>query len=88
MLYTGRPVGQVFMENPVVQALLDVNICYNRKYFSYLQLTKMSYLTFVEEYIQDVKKKFTMRDKLRYKTFKLKHGLELRDMQLKKIIQR
>jgi len=85
LLYIGNPIGQVLLENSVIQALMDVNILYLRKYFSYLHLAKRSYVYYVEDYIKEQKANMTLKQKLEYRAYRLKYGLELGDLKTSKL---
>jgi len=76
MIYTGPTLAQTYiLENPVVKALVDVGILYERKYFSVLQMSRRTYIKYAIEFYRERRAKMSAFEKLEYQRYNKKHGM-------------
>lgn len=65
-----------FLDNPIIKALFNANILYQRKYFGIFHVSKFLYVHLIREWVENKKNKFGILDKIKYKYFTMKYGLD------------
>ena len=83
-IYAVDCIGTEFKGNSLVRALVEENLLYQEKHYSYVNVGSQVYLQFFRRWVKDKKAALTRVQRLDYKYYRITKGFHIRDMAIYK----